>query len=907
MVNGSDDSNTPPEGLDDFLAAPSMPVAEESVAAASPAGVPAGLDDFIGEEVKQEKYGSLGQQALTAVEGAGVGASFGLSSGLEKALGVTPEDMQGRKEVNPGLHTAGEVAGLAASALIPVAGEANLMAKAGQAGAKAVGLGAAKAGFMNQVGHHAVRGAFEGALFQGGDEVSKMFMNDPTQSAETAIADIGLATVLGGVFGGAFGAAAEGLKKVAPGKFVSELDHAAVEAGDFKASVEASDLIKPEQKKGILAGLMEQKPEAKEIRDAAKRLGADVMEGMTSASRDVQMMEDSLLNGAQTVSGIKRRQLYADGYRKATSAIDESIGAEGVYSKAELGNIMKDTIVKQIDEQNAPIAQLYNELKQYHAVIPLSEKSGPAIARNIAKLPEFKLSPSSPEAQLAKRVMNEIENLKTVDDIKTYKSILTRSVSPTASSGEKRMVSILADKLTDLEEASIERFAKSQMKTPQAKERIMALIDQRKAANSQYKTFINKVQTLSEQLGKGRVYGVQDALNFIKDLNPEKVTERLFAKNNSEFLKFFSKEFPEQMELMKNYQKSALRDAASKTGELSPKVLFNNINKLEPEIQKTLFNAKELQALRDAETYIRAFPKNFNPSGTSGMSAAREFFQSPTGMAIGNARDFAIEKFIKLVNQAPEVRNAVSLGESTVKGWKTTTKAVKSVFDAGKDSLPSNVVPLITKREKLAKLVEEYNKNPEKMLQMGDNNPVDEYNTAFASTSARAVQYLNTLRPDTNPKNPLDAKLPVNPVQQAAYNRALDIAQQPLVVLKHIKEGTLTSNDVVTLKTIYPGLYNQLSEKLMGQMIDHVHKGEAVPYSTRIGLSLFMGQPLDSTLTPQGISSAQPSPEQQAMRDSQQSPGKAPAASSMKGLDKMSSQYRTPSQAAELGGTQRSK
>lgn len=900
--------NKPPEGLDEFLAAPAMEAPSMDAAdaqAMSPDGTPAGLDEFIGQELKEEKYGSLGQQALTALEGAGVGASFGLSTGIEKALGVTPEDMQGRKEVNPGLHMAGEVAGLAGSALIPVAGQANIMAKVGQAGAKAVGLGAAKSGFMNQVGHHAVRGAFEGALFQGGDEVSKMFMEDPTQSAETAIADIGLATVLGGVFGGAFGAAAQGLKKVAPGKFVSELDQVAVDAGDFKANVEASDLLKPEQKKGILEGLMEQKPEAAEIKAAAKRLGADVMEGMTSASRDVQMMEDSLLNGAQTISGIKRRQLYADGFRKATGAIDEAVGAEGVYSKAELGNLMKDTIVKQIDEQNAPIAALYNEIKQYHAAIPLSEKSGPAIARNIGRLPEFKLSPSSPEAQLAKRVMNEIENLKTVDDVKTYKSILTRSVSPTASSGEKRMVSILADKLTDLEESSIERFAKSQMKSPQAKERIMGLIEQRKEANGQYKAFINKVQTLSEQLGKGRVYGVQDAINFIKELTPEQVTTRLFSKNNSEFLRFFAKEFPEQMELMKNYQKSALRDAASKTGELSPKVLFNNINKLEPEIQKVLFNPKELQALRDAETYIRAFPKNFNPSGTSGMSAAREFFQSPTGMAIGNARDFAIEKFIKLVNQAPEINNAVSLGQSTVKGWKTTAKAVKGVFEAGKDTLPSNVIPLITKREKLAKLVEEYNKNPDKLFQIGDNNPVEEYGQAFAATSSRAVQYLNTLRPDIDPKSPLDAKMPANSTQTAAYNRALDIAQQPLVVLQHIKDGQLTPQDVVTLKTIYPGLYDQLSQKLTNQMMNQVHKGETIPYQTRIGLSMFLGQALDSSLTSVGITSAQPSQEQQAQRE--MSTGKAPAASSMKGLEKMPQQYRTPSQAAEMGGQTRNK
>lgn len=895
MVDQPDDFS-PPEGLEEFLAAPASSVAPE------PSGVPEGLDAFIEQDLKEEKYGTLGQQALTAVEGAGVGASFGLSTGLEKALGVKPEDMQGRKEVNPGLHTAGEVAGLASSALIPGLGEANLMSKAGLAGAEAVGLGAAKAGFVSQVGHHAVRSAFEGALFQGGDEVSKAFMEDPTQSAETAITDMGLSAVLGGVFGGAFGAAAQGLKKVAPGAFVSELDRPALDAGDFVATIKNSDVIEPKAKLGIIEGLTEQKPNAGEIKAAAERLGAPVMEGMTSASKLVQKAEDALISGVPTVSGMKRQQLYASGLQKATGAVDEVLGAEGVHSKAELGNVFKDNIIQKLEEQNAPIKAMYDKLKEVQDIIPIEKDVVASLQDSLSAIKELRVAPSSAEGKMVRRVMDEIGNSKTVDDLKAFKS--TIDVSPTASSGEKRMAGILRDKIGELEEQAIESAAMKAQFTGRPVE-AAALKAERKAASAGYKAFIGKVQTLSEQLGKGRVHGVQDAINFIRELTPEQVTQRLFSKNNSEFLKFFSKEFPEQMELMKNYQKSALRDAASKSGELSPKVLFNNINKLEPEIQKALFSKEELLRLRDAETYIRAIPEKFNPSGTSGMNAMREFFQSPTGMAIGNARDFALEQFVKLVNQAPEIKNAVALGDATVKGWKMTAKAVKGVFTAGKDTLPSNVVPLITKREKLAKLVAEHSQNPDKLYQIGDNNPVDEYNQAFAATSARAVQYLNSLRPNLDPKSPLDAKMPANPAQTAAYNRALDIAQQPLVVLKHIKDGTLQPQDIVTLKTIYPALYNRLSQGLMSQMIDTVNKGETVPYSTRLGLSLFMGQPLDSTMTPQGISSAQPSPEQQAQRQMDQ--GKAPAASSMKGLEKLPQQFRTPSQAAEMGGTQRGK
>lgn len=855
------------------------------------------------EYALQEQYGGMGQQALAGIEGAARGASFGLSTGLEKAIGVNPEDIRGRQEANPTTSILGEVGGLAATSLIPGAGAANVLREAGQGAATAVSLGGKGAGFISQVGADAVKGAVEATLFQGGTEIHKAFAEDPDQTTETAIADMGLAAVMGGVFGGAIGAGLRGAGIAHPemaGRFVSEVDQAPLEAGDFRTTIQNSDLHSTKQKEGILAGLSKEKANSKEIKDAANRLGAPILEGMISDSPWVQKAEDSLINGAPTYSGMARQKLYGEGYQKAISAVDEALGEGSTYSKAELGNMLKDSIASQIQEQNAPIAQMYNELKQFHDVIPLSEKSAPAIARNIKNLEELRLAPSSPEGAMAKRVISEIENLKTVDDVKTYKSILRRSVSPTASSGEKRMAAILSDKLTDLEESSIERFARDQMKTPEAKAKILDLIEQRKTANTKYTQFIEKVKTLSEQLGKGRVYGVQDALNFIKDkLTPEEVTQRLFSKNNSEFLKFFAKEFPEQMEHMKAYQAGSLREAASKTGTLSPKVLFNQVNKLEPEIQKALFSSEALSKLKDAEIYLRAIPKDFNPSGTAGMSAFREFFKSPTGMAIANARDFGIEKFIKAVGTAPEVKQATALAKATVAGWNTTARAVKSIFNPDKSAMPSSITASVSARDKLAKMVLEYTQNPDKMLQMGDSNPVPQYNQSFASTSARAVQYLNSLRPDTNPKNPLDGKRQPSDVEKAAWTRQLDIAQNPNLVLKHIKDGTLIPQDLVTVQTIYPSFYRQISSQIQQQMLDHTHKDRKVPYKARIGLSLLLTQPLDSTMTPSSIVAAQPAVIGPNAKSDQQGGVPPKAKHSTSALSKMGKAAQTSTQSAE--------
>lgn len=849
--------------------------------------------------LNQQEFGTAGQQAITGLEGAAESATFGLSTAAEVASGLsTPERIRARREENPGSHMLGAGVGLAASALIPVVGEANILRAGGEGLAAAAGLAKAS-GVVEQIGSQAIKGAFDMALLQGGDEMSKAFAKDPNQTAETAIADIGLATVMGGMFGGAVGAALGALHKpYAP--MVSQVDRPGIDAGDFKDTVEKSGLFKPKDQEGILAGLKKDKADAPDIRAAGERLGAPVMEGMTSDSKLVQKAEDALINGVPTYSGIKRQDLYNQGYQRATGAVDSALGEGSNHSKAELGSLIKQGITFNLEEQNKPIQEMYDALKAGHSTIPLESNVGETLVKDLEGLQELRISPSSPEGQLAKRSLSEIQNLKTVDDVRAYKSILQRSVSPTASSGEKRMASILSDKLTQLEENSIESFAKKQG-TPE----LMDLIQARRDAIDAYKPFINKVKTLSEQLGKGRVYGVQDALSFINDrLTPEQITSRLFSKNNSEFLEFFSKEFPDQMGLMRDYQKGALREAASKTGTLSPKMLFNQVNKLEPEVQAALFSKTELQNLEDAETYLRAFPKNFNPSGTSTMTAMRGFFEHPMGAVMANARDFGIEQFIKLAGASPEINQATSLAKAAVRGEKRVKSGINNIFKAADDFV---VPPDLHKdhssdaeRSKLDKMVTQYLKNPDKINSIGDNNPIPEFSQAFSASAARAVQYLGAIKPDTAPKAPLDSRMPASTTQKAEYDRALTVASNPLSVLNLIQAKTLTIKDVQTLNAIYPSLYKKLSGDIMNRIQNHVEAEKTIPYSTRMSLSTFLGQPLDSTLTPMGIIGAQPAPPQQPQGPQSGGEQGAGPKKSTSSLSKLPQSYQTSEQSRSV-------
>ncbi len=666
--------------------------------------------------------------------------------------------------------------------------------------------------------------------------------------------------------------------------------------GTLESDMLSSGKLEGQDRPTFLDALREQKSNAKDIKGAASKLGVPAFEGMTSASHVIQKAEDYLINGVPSVAGINRQKAYRDAVKAVTSQVEESTAAESKYSKAELGNIFKDSITSQLEEQTAPISQLYNEIKQYHQIIPLSEKSAPAIARNIAELDELRLSPSSPEGKLANRVIDEIGNLKTVDDVKNYKSILNRSVSPTASSGEKRMVAILSDKLSDLEENSIVRFAKNEMKTPEAKQRVMNIIDQRELANTKYKGLMTDIKTLSEQLGKGRVYGPQDAMNFIRErLTPEEVVSKLFDKRNSEFMDFFSKKYPEQMQLMRDYQRDIIRsNPASPDGVKTPKAIFKEISKLEPEIRNKLFSKEELEKLGAAKTWLDALPPNFNPSGTAGKSAFGAFFEHPTGAVMANVRDFGIEKFIKLAGQDQRLVTAAKLAQATIRGETAVTNAAKKVFNPDALVLPIHHELTDSKREKIEKHIDNMTTDPNSMMTAGiQHNTIPEYAQASAKVMASGVAYLNSLKPNEAKQNPLDSKRVPTKAEYAAYHKAISLVEQPLSILNSVKDGTINSQDIKTLTAVYPNLYTKLKDKLTQAIVEHTDKDKMVPYKTRLGMSLFMGQPLDSTMTPQALQAVQMSGMNQP---SQQPPAMQPGnkKGNLAKLDKLSSMYSTP-------------
>lgn len=906
--------NDAPPGLDDFVQQISAPAPQQAGSAQVPPqdpNVPAGLDDFISDEVKEEKYGGLGQQAISAAEGAASALSFGASTAAEVGLGLAkPEDIQGRQDQGPG-HAIGEVGALVAQSLIaPGVGAAGLLERAGAGAAKRFAPGAAGT-IVNKVGSAVVKGAVENALYQSGREVDK-FALDPKFSAEavqTAAADIGLSGLLGAGIGLGLGATGQGAKAL----------------WNATAGKQTEGLLNTVVKK--MGGVEGQLPD--DIKSALNLTGVEITPAMKAAYSEIPFVKQQgkILLDSTTSSGLKfaaEREAYRTGLQDvATQAIGktpEQLTKLEDLSEKQVGEQIKSSLITKLKTVSEPIEQSYGKISDKFKSTIIPENIRAELGDSLAKVLDNGVSAESPEAKLLSRVISETSNpkLATLEQLRNYSSGIRKETSGITKADLWDMSNKIKGVLEEAQEKTL-----TQVVEKEAPE----LIAEHSATKSAYKDLKNLIRGLDDRLHSGKNAGVKTFIRNLQDMDGEAVIRRLSPKGKADVIQELTKNFPEVSEAVKGFERDKLiKKALSPEGLIDPKKLDKQIQAVSPEMRQFLFKPEELEKLDAVKTLMDHIPTkeglSGTPKGLDGImshvpaSAAAAVVGlttgSPTmaglayaatkylGRDLPDATRLGLLKFLGSSSEvsAPGFKAMVEKIHAIVKGETLANRVTSSVFKAGKEVLPEHLFPDERTRNKLDKQLDALREHPESLQNVGGDigHYMPEHAMALGQTAAAAVNYLNAIKPKTVKQSPLDKELPPNSAAKATYNRALDIAQQPLITLKNVKDGSITSFDVHSLTTMYPALYAQISNKLMNGIVDATHKGQDIPYNTRMGLSIFLQQPLDSTMRPSSILAAQPQP-QPAPSDQDQQGQKPPSESSMKGVSKLPGAYLTPSQA----------
>lgn len=826
-------------------------------------------------ETDSEKYGTMGQKLLTTAEGLGQGFAGPVATAAELGLhklgvpGISPEEIEARKQANPILSESSKIAGLGAGLMTGV-GELGLLAKAGEA---VTGLGsAAKAAPLAvKVGANAVKAFTEMYGLQLGDEASKWMLGqgDPEAPVATALANSGYAGLI-----------AAGISTALTGV-----------AGPL-----ASTTLKAiaDTKMGQRAGQF--------LEDFGNR-----WKFHQENPNIVQSVHDELSN-------------FYDSTNKMVKGV---FGDEGIKYKAiqKLMPEMSDKMVQHAIDINDMAAAARTDLV----------KAG----TSRANLNEFGLTMSRYNEAI-NQAKTPIEFFKAADNLKKelgeyvpwakYKSGAIERTDPA-----RNMIFKAADMYKKVQQSleSADIWGKS----GDLQRGINKLTADFIPANDAFKTFTMK--PLNERM-----------------INPQKIKTYVnnVGKTGAEVLE------EERPIKMKNYIDAAekyrdgINDMYAQYGIESP------VTPVSLNATKSTYGASSKGAETADDLFHGGVSKIVGKvaGGLGGFAAGHathlgygaESVSAGIGQYIGDKLSPTIEKvigrpikkhvipaFLKVLSEGSpkSVAYAIDHASNIARGQSAIQTGVNSIFTgskiAGKEFFHEHSDKATEKIKKYiehggvdTEIQEQLNKQNQQMppvqgfaeggevkkqeIAVPNDKAMDvsdhlgtvypEQNILMNTAKARVYNYLNSVRPIEAARLPFDNEHK-NPSIEKAYNEAVGIANKPLSLLPHIQKGTLTPAQVKHMTSMWPEVHSQLSKKILERMTEAQIKKEKPPFHIRQSLSMFLGQPLDSSLTPQSIQAAQAVFVNQKIRAQQAALSTAKTGK----MDKISKQYQTNSQAAE--------
>lgn len=839
-------------------------------------------EDFAQYE-QHQKFGGTGQALKAAAEGAAQTLTGGLSTGAERALGVQGSDILGREQEHPIAHGLGQAAGL----IIPGSPEAEGLSAAGKSVSEVLGLGGEGAGFLSKIGSSAVRNAVETSLLTSGDEVSKMLAGDPDQSMQTALTNIGLSGVIGGAAGGALGSANPLWEATLGPKVSKVLDMIQKKSAGFDGAV--SD----------------------DIANSIGKIGLNISgetKALLSDNPAIQEAAQTLMEGG-TLSGTKARE----GFEQLQNGIkDSTLGTFGKSmedienlpnrSENEIGSSLRDQLVNNFEQRAKPVTQAFNATTKEFSSVPLSSIEKAKLSEDLSDLAlknGYMALASSPRAKFVTDTLKSIEGVRDLSGLKQLQTELGKEAYGNVT--DKTLHDIMGSfsrKFRDFEDSVID--SKLINRAPEIKANI-------KFAREQYKKLMNDAQDLSDYIKPGHYHGINQFIDKIKDMDGEAFLKKVSVSNRADFLNVLKEKAPELLSGLKEHQLNNLLEQASKGSgykDLNIKTLLKGISNMPPELRTFAFSPEQLEKLNGIKKIVDAIPERFNPSGTartldnlgkwmpnsafgilsflSGHGTGLSLLFSALGSGVlKESKDAVKLGLLRFLANGQHVsaggfKGMVEYIDHMIKGENAIANGVKNLFKAGSTIIPEKLTPDQSKRDKLNKRIQSIQEDPKQLFDVGGTTTVylPEHGGALGQTAGTAVQYLQSIKPSPVKQAPLDSEPIVSKAEKAQYQRTLDIAEQPLMVLNHIKNGTLTGRDLTDLKTMYPALYQKLNLKLNDQLVNVIDKKVEIPYRTKLSLGLFMGQPLDSTMTPHSIQSSQmafaQSNQQQAQKEQKQ-------------------------------------
>lgn len=262
-------------------------------------------------------------------------------------------------------------------------------------------------------------------------------------------------------------------------------------------------------------------------------------------------------------------------------------------------------------------------------------------------------------------------------------------------------------------------------------------------------------------------------------------------------------------------------------------------------------------------------------SGPLTYELIKNAISKPIEKITGKFNPLVTDAAIKLIlsNEASGMSSAAHYAMQVANGAKKALRGVADLFKAGSSQIAPKASDAA--HEELKKFIEGGQVDQQLRNTVGEapspyaaggmvsspnnafSNVFPEQNTLLNQTKGRVSMYLNSIRPLPNQsKLPFDEPNPQTQ-KKRSYDKAIALAVNPLSILNHINDGSVTPEHVKHFTSLYPEVHSYLSKEMSKQILKAQMSGQKLPYKKRQAMSLFLGASLDSTFTPPAIQTIQ--------------------------------------------------
>lgn len=273
--------------------------------------------------------------------------------------------------------------------------------------------------------------------------------------------------------------------------------------------------------------------------------------------------------------------------------------------------------------------------------------------------------------------------------------------------------------------------------------------------------------------------------------------------------------------------------------------------------------------------------------------------------AIDNISGQLLQALVK--GEAPDLLEVIEQSSRHSKNKKRIDDKIDGIFEGGfeKEDAPNqDDMDKINKYLERGDLTNQVNQTeqPRNFAAGGPvpneaSGPVDpDQSMKLGMAKARINAYLNSLRPQPKMGLPFDSKREDKEAKKT-YNTALSIAANPLSIVDHLHKGTLSRQNLGHFAALHPELHSMINRKVTERVTKQQIEDAKPPYKTRQGLSMLLGTPLETVMTPMAIQASQSVFAPKQGPQGQPMPQK-PKKNTAKIGDKTNKLYNTPNDAS---------